>query len=197
MRIKTLVFTLVAALASTGVAVAGGDKTKDTKKEQPAQPKLTEVEVQMLDHNHWLNTHEIEMGAIAKKKGTKKIQKYVTALVSDHEKADKKALALAKARGVTVDAKASPNDTAEAELRSKAHAKMMELEALDGAAFDKAYLTAMVDGHTAELARIESALAVIVDKGLKTHFEAVKVSVKRHADEAKALLPTETATKTQ
>jgi putative membrane protein len=195
MRVKTLVFTLVAALASTGIAVAGGDKTKDTKKEQPAEPKLTEAEVQLLDHHHWVNTHEIELGKIAKKKGTKKIQKYVTALVSDHEKADKKAMALAKARGVALDAKASPNDPTESELRAKAHAKMTELQALDGADFDKAYLQAMVDGHNAEVARIEASMAAVVDKDLKKHFEGVKVTVKKHADEAKALLPTETATK--
>lgn len=170
------VIVLVAALAFPFVAFA------DTKK----SAKLSDGDLAVLDHHHHTNMIEIEMGRVGEERGGPQVKKYAAMLVKDHRTADKNAMALGRARGITLDARPMP---AAEMARHDEHMKKMEAMAkLEGAAFDREFLTAMVDGHTKELGYVTSALGTIEDPKLKAHMTKTKASVARHADEARALL---------
>jgi hypothetical protein len=65
---------------------------------------------------------------------------------------------------------------------------MTRLQSLEGANFDREYLTAMVDGHSAELGYLTVAIADATDAKLKAHLEKTRPVIERHADEARTLL---------
>ena len=64
--------------------------------------RLSEADLSTLQHHHDVNLMEIEMGKLAQQRGGPEVKKYAAALVKDHQTADKTAIAIAKARAVTV-----------------------------------------------------------------------------------------------
>lgn len=178
---------LATALAFPAVAAAGPGKgeTKIVKKQSQ---RLTEGDLATLQHHHDVNLMEIEMGKLAQQRGGPAVKKYAGTLVKDHQTADRTAIGIAKARGVTLSSHATPvSDVEEAE-----HQKQMEtmdkLKVLEGANFDREYLTAMIDGHSAELGYLTVAIADASDNKLKAHLEKVRPTIERHADQARDLL---------
>lgn len=166
------VLALTVTLASLALAIA---------EPVPAPARLVEADVAALQHHHGVNLMEIEMGQMAQAKGSDPVKKYAAALVRDHQKADKEALALAQARGVTLEEHPA---TAE---HKQAMETMARLKTLDGATFDREYLSAMVDGHTAEAGYLTIAIGKVRDAKLKAHFTKVKPVAERHAEQARAL----------
>jgi putative membrane protein len=169
------VIILVAALAFPLVAFADNKRSK-----------LNESDLAVLDHHHHTNLIEIEMGRLAEERGSPAVKKYGAMLIKDHATADKNATQLGRSRGITLDERPMP---AIEMSRHDDHMKKMEqLRRLEGAAFDREFLTAMADGHTKELGYVTSALAGIGDPKLKAHMTRTKASVAKHADAARALL---------
>jgi putative membrane protein len=182
-----LVIALFTALSFPAVAMAGpGDGAKKTEQQAP---RMTSVDQAALQHRHDVNLMEIEMGKMALARGGDAVKKYATALIKDHEKSDKDVLALAKAKGVTLMDHAMPaNDIEKAE--HEAMKKLMaRLGTLEGAAFDREYLLAMVDGHTAEVGKITAQQSKVSDAKVKTLLTKAKPVVERHAEQARALIP--------
>ena len=181
---------LAIALAFPAAAAAGPGtgETKTDKTVKKGQQRLSEGDLSTLQHHHDVNQMEIEMGKLAQERGGPEVKKYAAQLVKDHQSADKMAINLAKARGVTLSSHATPmSDVEEAE-----HAKQMQtmerLKSLEGASFDREYLTAMVDGHSAELGYLTVAIADASDAKLKAHLEKVRPAIEKHADQARDLL---------
>jgi putative membrane protein len=147
-----------------------------------AETRLSDADQATLQHHHGVNMMEIEMGKLAQARGSEPVKKYASALVKDHQKADKEALSLARAHGIVL---AEHNDEA-------GHAEMMKtmdrLSTLSGNDFDQAYLVAMIDGHTAEVGKLTVAIGKTSDVKLKVHLTKVKPVVERHAEQARALL---------
>lgn len=169
------VIILVAALAVPFIASADNKKAK-----------LSEGDLAVLDHHHHTNTIEIEMGRLGEERGSPAVKKYAAMLIKDHSAADQKAMQLARAKGIALDERPVP--AAEMSRHDEHMKKMESLRKLEGAAFDREFLTAMVDGHTAELGWVTSSMASIRDAKLKAHLTKVKTTVTKHADEARALL---------
>lgn len=188
MKFKSLLLATATAFAMPTIAAAGpGDKTAPT-----APTGVSDLERTEILHRHQVNLMEIQMGRLAQKKGTAEVKKYGGMLAADHAKADKELMTLAKARGVKLTgAMSGDGDDA-------AHDKQMELmaklETLDGAAFDREYLAAMVAGHTDELARVDSALPQVSDAKVKAMLEKTSTSLQKHADGARALQASATDT---
>jgi predicted outer membrane protein len=186
-----VVLTLALAFAFPAAASAapGTGDTKPVKKEtKKTQARLSEGDLSTLQHHHDVNLMEIEMGKLAQQKGGPEVKKYAAQLVKDHQTADKTAIQIAKARAVTLSEHARPMTDVEEAEHQKQMDTMTRLQSLEGANFDREYLTAMVDGHSAELGYLTVAIADANDAKLKSHLEKVRPVVERHADEARTIL---------
>lgn len=140
-----------------------------------AAPKLSAGDLAALQHHHGANLMEIELAKVALARGSDPVKKYAAALTKDHQKADKEALALAAARGVTLD--------------DKAAASPATFDKLEGVELDRAYLTAMIERQTAEVGYLTITLGKVSDAKLKAHLTKVKSVAERHAEQARALMP--------
>ncbi|MBZ0234667.1 MAG: DUF4142 domain-containing protein [Deltaproteobacteria bacterium] len=196
MRSKSLL-VLAIALAVPAAAAAGpgtgadktekADKTDKTVKTQN-KPRLSDSELATLQHHHDVNLMEIKMGKLAQQRGGPEVKKYAAQLVKDHQMADKKAIQLAKARGVTLSQGATPMSEVEQAQHQKQMETMSRLETLQGESFDREFLQAMVDRHSAELGYLTVAIADATDSKLKAHLESVRPKIEKHADQARQLL---------
>lgn len=184
MKIKSLL--LAALLASPMIASADSPApTKPAPTEKAA--KLSDDEVKIVAHLHHVNVMEVDMGKMAKLKGTAAVKKYGAMLIKDHSSADKDLTALAKKKGVAKIPAAQPATETEKEEMKAQHEAMTSLKKLKGADFDREYLRQMVDGHEKELAKSDVFIASAQDADLKTLLETRKTSLQRHADAAKEL----------
>jgi predicted outer membrane protein len=186
-----IILTLAIAFAFPAVASAGpgtGD-TKPVKKEtKKTQSRLSEGDLSTLQHHHDVNQMEIEMGKLAQQKGGPEVKKYAAQLVKDHQTADKMAMQIAKTRAVSLSEHARPMTDVEEAEHQKQMDTMQRLKTLEGSNFDREYLSAMVDGHSAELGYMTVAIADATDAKLKAHLEKTRPVIERHADEARTLL---------
>lgn len=181
-----LVVALCAVLSFPAVAMADPDTAPKKTEQQAARMSASDVAV--LQHRHDVNVMEIEMGRMAMQRGGAKVKKYASALVKDHQKSDKEAMALAKARGVTLTAHAMPANEVERANHEQMMKTMERLGTLEGAQFDREYLAAMVDGHTAEVGRITTDISTVTDAKLKAFLVKGKPVIERHAEQARALM---------
>lgn len=190
MQIRNTFFTAalatLAAFAVPAAALAAPDA--DTSKTKTAAVTLSDADLAVLQHHHSVNLLEIHMGKLAATRASAPVKKYGAMLVADHGKADKQALALAKARGAKLEEKPTPANDTEAAEQKKHDDLMTRLATLKGAEFDREYLTAMEEGHTKEVGYLTTAIGNVTDAKLKAHLETVKPVVEKHATEAKALL---------
>jgi putative membrane protein len=170
------------------VTVAANPNPDKTPPADVARPTLADADVQALTALHATNTMEIAMGNLAKTRGgSKPVKAYGQLLVTDHQKADKEVLALAKKHGVTLADHPTPRDDAEKAQMEADMATMEKLKTLDGAVFDREFLTAMVDGHARTLAKIDAATPTVTDAKVKALLAKVRPVVQKHHDKAKAL----------
>jgi putative membrane protein len=156
--------------------------------EAKAAATLSDAEIHLLTDLHATNGMEIEMGALARTRGgAKAVKSYGKLMVTDHTKADKDVLALARSRGVTLAAHPTPRDDAEKAQMDKDMATMERLKTLEGAAFDRELVTAMVDGHGRAIARVSAARSSITDPRLKALVTRLLPTLDMHHEKAKAL----------
>ena len=86
---------------------------------------------------------EVQLGQLAEQKAQNQaVKDFGQRMVSDHSKANQELKAVATSEAMPVSTSLSPSDAA---LKSK-------LEALSGATFDKAYMSAMVKDHKNDIA---------------------------------------------
>jgi putative membrane protein len=185
MSLHKLTFILAATLAVPAVAAAQDAAPNKTK---TAKATLSETDLAVLQKHHSVNVMEIEMGKLALTKGGADVKKYSKALVADHQKADKAALALAKARGVKLEDHPAPKTDQEIAEHKAMTETMDKLKGLSGAEFDREFLTQMVSGHAMVAEQVKAAIPTITDAKLKTHMEGATVAVEKHGTLAKDLL---------
>jgi putative membrane protein len=177
---------MIGALFAPATVAANPTDTKPPAAADKAA--LPEADVHTLTTLHATNTMEIEMGKVAKVRGgSKEVKAYGQMMVTDHGKADKEVLALAKKHGVTLADHPTPRNDAEKAEMDADHATMERLKTLDGAVYDREYLTAMIDGHARTLAKIDAAMGTVTDAKVKALLGKVKPTVQKHLDRAKAL----------
>ena len=181
---KTFAFALALAVAPS-VALAGPDATAGKTEVKSA---LTQAEQNKIVHDHHVNEMEIEMGKVAKTNSkSADVKKYAAMLVTDHTKADKDLTALAKKKGMaTIPAEALATEAEKADHKAQMD-QMAKLKTLKGAEFDTMYLQMMVEGHDKEVALNTSVAATVTDADVKAWVEKRGESLKKHADEARAL----------
>jgi putative membrane protein len=150
----------------------------DTATAAPAANALTQA-----DALAWLvaaDEHEIAAADQALARNvTGKVRDYAQMMKTDHGKnltdTTRLGAATSTAAAVTV-------------LKQKGEADLRALDANAGAAYEKAYVDAMVRGHTDVLAMFDSTLLpAATDANVRQHFTTTRATVARHLDKAKEL----------
>lgn len=132
-----------------------------------------------------INEHEVAAAMQAKSKGVKgKVLEYANMMETEHNKNLAETRGLDGKDGVMMNS-ASPDVTAQ---RSKGEAELAALGALEGDAYEKAYIDAMVKGHTDALAALDGKLIPAATvPAVKDHLTKTRGAVQHHLDAAKAL----------
>jgi putative membrane protein len=149
-----------------------------------AATAATPTQAEALAMVHLVDDHEVKLAEQAKsKKVTGDVAAYADMMKMDHNKnmADTKAL-LDKNGGAPADTPAM------SDMKAKGDAETQQLAALDGDAYAKAYIDAMVMGHQDVLTKLDSMLIpAATDAAVKTHLQATRDAVQKHLDKAKEI----------
>ena len=161
---------------------AAGTPTANAPTDAPAAAVPTQAEALAL--LNVVNDHEVKTAEQAKSKKVKgDVAAYADMMKTEHAKnmADTKAL-LDKNGGAPADSAAIT------EMKSKGDAETAQLAALDGDAYEKAYIDAMVAGHTDVLNRLDTLLIpAATDEAVKKHLQTTREHVQQHLDKAKEI----------
>ncbi len=136
---KLLAALVVLALAGIAAAQQGTTiKQSDTKPETMTTKAPDETDKKFMKFAHQGNLAEIQLGQLAQQNGqAQEIKQFGQQMVSDHSNADDQLKSLAQTQQVSL-----PIETDRQHQDTKA-----KLETLKGAAFDKAYMLAMLQDH--------------------------------------------------
>jgi putative membrane protein len=179
MKTRTLVISLLLGLPLVATA-----NPNDTKAPLVDANKLSDLDAQIIAHQHVLNMVEVDMGKLAQKNGGNAVKKYGTKLVIDHSKADKDEMAFAEKHGL----KTIPDDTAMTDADKKDQADMAaRLKGMTGPDFDHEFLNMMVAGHEREITKLEADIAIGENRDLVKLLKTIKPVLQQHLDSAKTL----------
>jgi putative membrane protein len=129
-------------------------------------------------HTAWMvSVAEVQLGELALKQTTHDdVKKFAQAMIDDHGKARDELDSILK----------DANETHEAKLDAKHQSLHDKLAKLSGDAFDKAYVGAMVKGHTEALATFKKEEKSAKDSKLKAYAEKFAPVIAMHLEHAKA-----------
>ena len=194
---ETTAADAMTATQPTGPAVPPGTDAATT----PSQPEA-------LAMVNAVNDHEIKAAEMAKsKKVTGPVLEYANLMQAEHSKNMTQTTALMQtAGGANADANAGAAAGAGAGMaagsagsagadsarvnahRAKAEAKRAQLQGLEGEAFARAYIDAMVTDHAETLTMLDSMLIPAAsDEAVRTHLTMTRDHVKMHHDRAREI----------
>ncbi|MEO9188915.1 MAG: DUF4142 domain-containing protein [Acetobacteraceae bacterium] len=141
--------TIIGGLALTALACGAFGAVSAS-----AQTKATLTDPQIAHIVYTADTIDIENGELALKKSKNtRVDAFARDMIRDHTAVNEKALALVKKLNVT------PADNATSQsLVKQADAERAKLSALNGAAFDKAYIANEVAFHKEAIGEVETTL---------------------------------------
>jgi len=114
---------------------------------------------------------EVQLGQIASKKGSSpEVKDFGSKMVADHGKANDELKAIASSKNITIPDK----------LDAKHQAMVNKFNALSGAAFDKAYVNAMVEDHKKDDALFSKEASSGTDPEIKAFAAKTDEMVKMH-----------------
>ena len=180
-----------------------------------AQANPTTRDERVVSFVHQANLHEIEASKLAQAKSSSQdVKDFAGQMIADHQGADEQVRSYAQAHGIDLDALRShlmdANDQRlEDERRSKAVGSatgewaftwenanvakgeadktLARLRKLEGAAFDREYARAMVQGHQKVVDRLVGVRDRGLDPALRSLIDQLLPTVRQHLEMAKAL----------
>ena len=181
----------LAAVIAGGLSVAGAiqaaeetpktdaAKTTDTAKktEKKAETAKTSPAAELSDKDKSFmqdaakdGAMEVEMGKMGQKQAKNAdVKKFANRMVTDHTKANNQLKALAKKKGVTLDAAPS------------------KMDKMDDATFDKDYMAQMVKDHEKDVSEFEAQAKDASDADLKAWVNKTLPTLKKHLEMAKEI----------
>jgi putative membrane protein len=171
--------------AATDTTGAATGMTADTTR--PAGTATTLTDAQIAHVVVTANAIDSAAGEMAKQKGSaKSVKDFAQTMVTDHAAVNKQAVDLATRLNVTPE----DNDTSR-QLKSGADQSAASLQALSGAAFDKAYIDREVAFHQAVLDALDQTLIPGAQNAeLKALLEKSRPAFAAHLDRAKSVQST-------
>jgi len=114
---------------------------------------------------------EVELGRLAvKQAASKEVKAFAARMIADHSKAGEELKALAQGKKVMLPADLTP----------KHKEVVAKLSKLNGAEFDKAYVTEMVADHEKDVTAFEAQAKGSVDSDVKAFAEKTLPTLKMH-----------------
>ena len=121
---------------------------------------------------------EVELGRLAAQKGqSADVKKFGQRMVDDHSKANDELKQLATRKGVTLPA----------DLTSEQKSEKDKLSKLSGAAFDKEYMSAMVEDHDKDVKAFQDKAKDAKDADLKAFVTKTLPTLEEHQRMAKEI----------
>lgn len=168
---------------------AAPDAMTDTQPAGPAVPPGTDAaaaptQPEALALLNAVNDHEIKAAEMAKSKNvTGAALEYANMMQAEHGKNMTETSALLQTAG------GAPADSARLnEQKAKSEAKRAQLQGLEGEAFAKAYIDAMVTDHAEALTMLDSILIpAATDEAVKNHLTMTRQHVQQHHDRAREI----------
>ena len=122
------------------------------------------------------NMAEVQMGKVASTKAENPdVKNFAKHMVDDHSANEQKLKDLASKKGVTLPTDISENDKNE----------LAQLEKLNGAEFDRAYISAMVQDHQKDVSKFESEANNGKDNDVKSFASDTLPTLQHHLQMAK------------
>jgi putative membrane protein len=127
------------------------------------------------------NEHEVAAANDAnQKKSDPKVGDFAQMMNRDHSQNLEETKKLSDSQNI------QPTDTpAITKMKAEGQAEMTKLSQMQGANFDRAYMAAMVKGHTDVLNHIDRYLKTATNPQLQSHLKATRDAVANHLAEAK------------
>jgi putative membrane protein len=188
---KKLFFTMAilgAALAFQGCGSGSGSATDTSDTSKMAADSMAAMDTNTMDTTAMSTDQmdvdfankaavggmaEVQFGKLAQEKGSSaKVKDFAAMMVKDHGMANTELMSIAKSKNITLP-------TA---LDAEHMKKLTELQSKSGTDFDKAYVTAMVEGHQKTLALMQDGAANCKDSKLKDFAAKTAPIVKTHLD---------------
>jgi putative membrane protein len=145
-------------------------KTDAAKTEKPTPAPLSDKDKAFIQDAAKDGMMEVEMGKMGQKQAKNaEVKKFATRMVTDHSKANTQLKALAKKKGVTLDA-ASPEE-----------------HKIDDATFDKDYMDQMVKDHEKDVKEFEEIAKDGSDADVKAWANKTLPTLKKHLELAKQI----------
>lgn len=145
-----------------------------------------------LERLHHANQQEVKLGKLAQQKAVSpQVKEFAHHMVTAHTQADQDLMAYAKSKNMSLD-EPKPMNEAEQKVMQANEAQAAELNALQGQAFDAAYLSAMVGDHDMVLGKLIAAEKQFKGAGSEQMIRKLIPEVRQHRMEAYRLLGTVT-----
>jgi putative membrane protein len=122
---------------------------------------------------------EVQMGQLAMKNGGPDVKKYGQMLVTDHKKANTELAAIAKKKGVVIEAKDVKNKDASEDEQDMAKLK--------GADFDKEFIEHAVKDHEKDVDEFQKQADKSDDPDIKAFAAKTLPTLQKHLDQAKSI----------
>ncbi len=173
----------------TGAVVPGPTATDRSTAGAPATSNLDRGDRRFLEKAAQGGMKEVEFGRLAAGKASDaSVKAFAERMVKDHGDANKKLMDLAQSKGVTPRATLRPQDRHE----------LKNLEQLEPAKFDQAYMKDMVDDHMKDVKSFEKEAKSAKDPDVKRFAADTLPVLQEHlrmAEETNAKLPGSTKAK--
>lgn len=174
--ISTMIATACAAVVPMALAQDTGASTQESKQAMKASGDAAALAVLAT-----VDKDEIAAAKLALTKGMSKgAEAYAQMMVHEHE------ANLAETKKLKPSG--TGHHTEAMQVKKEDDATMAKLKPLEGKAFEKAYIDAMVAGHTKVLGKLDNELLPKAsDAQVKAHLQKTREAVSKHLDAAKAL----------
>jgi putative membrane protein len=170
---KPLVAAMALVCAVTCTAVAGQERPPTTTKPRPdvTGAKPATPDAAFIGNAAMDGLAEIEHGRLAAQQASSaEVKKFAQRMIDDHQKAGDELKALATRKDVTLAA----------ELDDEHRAMRDNLAKLQGAAFDKAYMTQMVKAHLQAVATFQQEVKTGQDPDVKAWAAKTLPTIQEH-----------------
>jgi len=119
---------------------------------------------------------EVELGKLASDRAQNdEVKKFAQRMVDDHSKANEQLKQIAESKSIKLPTEVEPKDKA----------LMQRLEKLNGAAFDRAYMTAMVNDHVKDVSEFKREANAGRDSQVKSFASSTLPTLEEHLQQAK------------
>jgi putative membrane protein len=119
---------------------------------------------------------EVELGKLASDRAQNdEVKKFAQRMVDDHAKANEQLKQIAESKSIKLPTEVEPKDKA----------LMQRLEKLNGAAFDRAYMAAMVNDHVKDVNEFKREANAGRDSQVKSFASSTLPTLEEHLQQAK------------